>query len=193
MLNVPAGEGKASGGLDWTGNHEDPSSAHHILEVRVKKSSVLSCSSVLNSSFTWCPCSHPCVCGCSLPRPFGRGSLDDRRTQTQAADSVHCRTWTLLWSSSLWKHTKEHENEQPERSTWASRCRRLLTVSRQYSPVLSCEAGAGDAAVRAEGDPHCAAVCVDRWWCYVSTEPAGENYRPELQLPHESELCTRNS
>lgn len=47
---------------------------------------------------------HLCVYGCSLPHLFGRGSLDDRHTQTRAADSGRCHTWTLLWSSSLRKH-----------------------------------------------------------------------------------------
>ncbi len=58
----------------------------------------------------------------------------------------------------------------------------LLTVSRQYGPVLCSEAAACDAAVRAKGDPHCAAVCVDCWWCYVTTEPAGEKDRPYNNL-----------
>lgn len=51
---------------------------------------------------------------------------------------------------------------------------RVLTVPRQDGPVLCSEAVACDAAVRVESDPHCAAVCVDCWRCYVSTEPAGE-------------------
>ena len=36
--------------------------------------------------------SHPCVYGCSFPHLFGRGSLDDRHTQTRGADSGHCHT-----------------------------------------------------------------------------------------------------
>lgn len=48
----------------------------------------------------------------------------------------------------------------------------ILTVSGQHGPVLSREAGACDAAVGVEGDPHRAAVCVDRWRCHVTTEPA---------------------
>ncbi|KAG7223072.1 hypothetical protein INR49_015831 [Caranx melampygus] len=47
-------------------------------------------------------------------------------------------------------HINAHEKKQLECSTWASRWRRLLTVSGQYGPVLSCEAGACDAAIRAE-------------------------------------------
>lgn len=48
-----------------------------------------------------------------------------------------------------------------------------LTVSGQNGPVLCSEAAACDAAIRVEGDPHCAAVCVHCWWRHVTTEPAG--------------------
>lgn len=36
--------------------------------------------------------SHLCVCGCSLPRHFGRGSVGGRRTQTLVAGSDPSRT-----------------------------------------------------------------------------------------------------
>lgn len=125
--------------------------------------------------------SHLCVYGCSSPRLIGRGSLDDRRTQTQAADSGRRRTWTLLWSSSLRKH-----KEDPHRCTWTQMLMNVrvhvfadththgeLTVSGRNGPVLCSEAAACDAAIRVEGDPHRAAVCVHCWWRHVTTEPAG--------------------
>lgn len=49
----------------------------------------------------------------------------------------------------------------------------LLTLPRQYGPVLCREAAACDAAIRVEGDPHCAAVCVNCRRRHVTTEPAG--------------------
>lgn len=47
-------------------------------------------------------------------------------------------------------------------------------MSGQYGPVLSTETIACNAAIRVKGDPHRAAVCVDCWWSYVTTEPVGE-------------------
>lgn len=49
-------------------------------------------------------------------------------------------------------------------------------MSVEYGPVLGSEAVACDAAIRVEGDPHCTAVCVDRRWRYVTTEPARETF-----------------
>lgn len=55
-----------------------------------------------------------------------------------------------------------------------------LTLPRQHGPVLRGEAAAGDAAVRVEGDPHCAAVGVDRWWRYTTAEPAAWQKKKDL-------------
>lgn len=56
----------------------------------------------------------------------------------------------------------------------------LLTLPRQHSPVLRREAAAGDAAVRVEGDPHRAAVRVDRWRRHATAEPAGGQKKENL-------------
>lgn len=99
VKDVPAGEDNSWGGLDSTGNQMARSPAHHILQ---KGNRVRQRQCAMWTSSAW---PHLCVYGCSLPHLFGRGSLDDRHTQTQAADSDRCHTWTLLWSSSLRKHT----------------------------------------------------------------------------------------
>lgn len=56
----------------------------------------------------------------------------------------------------------------------------LLTLPRQHCPVLCREAAAGDAAVRVEGDPHRAAVRVDRWRRHATAEPAAAQKEASL-------------
>lgn len=49
-------------------------------------------------------------------------------------------------------------------------------MARQDGSVLCSEAIARDADVGVEGDPHCAAVCVEGWWSNVTTKPARERF-----------------
>ena len=99
-----------------------------------------------------------------------------RHRQQTAATVTH----KLLSGAALWENT--------HRCTWIqmvmnararvfadthTHTRGELTVSGQNGPVLRSEAAACDAAIRVEGDPHCAAVCVHCWWRHVTAEPAG--------------------
>lgn len=91
VKNVPAGEDRAWGGLDLTGNHIVRSFAHHILWKTMSMSSLL-CSGAFSSMCNFLFLTHLCVYGCSLPHLFGHDSSDDRHKQTQAADSDRCHT-----------------------------------------------------------------------------------------------------